>query len=341
MKKIISSFILLIIINMLILNVLSYASEDLNISVDVPTIARPGETVELFFNFGDLKLKKYNFEILYDSNIFDYIRVNNGTANDSEGGLGDSRTKKLTINYNQEETPIRTMKVTFKAKEELTTSNTTEFKITGKEFKDINDSEDYNEAKIDKQILVEPEYIPYDIKLTAEENILKNKEIPMKLSYSSAMGRYYEKARLIATAVVPEGATVKLLGEKLDEKEYDIIEEGWGSTQGYGIGGANVVQELNLTGIFSEAGKYDITLKLIDLAKSNETIAEKTFSFNVLDDVKPQVASETTVEPPIQENTTNEVEPTVLPKTGVNIYVPVTIILSIIAFYCVYSIKKK
>ncbi len=328
MKKIISIFALLVLMSMFTFNILSFATEDLGATVEVPTIARPGENVELFFNFGSVKLKKYTFEILYDSKLFDYVSVNNGTGSDTDAGLGDSKTKKLTINYDQDGTPIRTMKVTFKAKEELTTSNTTEFKITGKQIKDANDSEDYNELTIDKQILVEPEYVPYTLSLTAEEEIVKGKEIPMKLSYSSTIGRYYEKARLVATATTPEGATVKLLGKDLDEKEYDIIEEGWGDTQGYGIGGPNVSQELDLRGIFSEAGSYSITLKLIDLTRENQTIAESTFNFNVggeSENVAP----------------TNEVKPAVLPKTGINIYMPVAIILLVVISYSVYSMKKK
>ncbi len=328
MKRIISIFALLVLISVCVFNISSYATEDLGVTVEVPTIARPGETVELFFNFGSVKLKKYTFEILYDSNIFDYVSVNNGTGSDAEAGLGDSKTKKLTISYDQDASPIRTMKVTFKAKEELTTSNTTEFKITGKNIKDANDSEDYNEIKIDKQILVEPEYVPYTINLTAEGDIEKGKEVPMKLSYSSTIGRYYEKARLVATATTPEGATVKLLGKDLDEKEYDIIEEGWGDTQGYGIGGPNVSQELDLTSIFSESGSYNITLKLIDLTRENQTIAENTFTFNVGGDTA-------------QAPATNETTPTVLPKTGVNIYIPVGIVLLAVVSYCVYSIKKK
>ena len=85
--------------------------------------------------------------------------------------------------------------------------------------------------------------------------------------------------------------------------EHDIKDSGWGDAQGYKIGGKNVSQTLQTKAIFSKAGDCKITLKLIDRDNSDSIIAEKVFSFSVLDEHTPVPPTETETEntPPKEE----------------------------------------
>ena len=151
----------------------------------------------------------------------------------------------------------------------------------------------------------------------------------MEISYSSPMGRYYAHARLIANATTPEGGEVKILANDTASLEFDLIENGWGDAQGFEIGGKDVLQILDVRGVFSKEGKYEITLKLIDRDNSDAVIAEETFDIDVKAEATAEEEEENIVEDDnvIEDESSAEgeaeKEPTELPKTGINIYVPI------------------
>lgn len=338
MKKLIS---ILIIISLLIIVTFSGCSfavslDAINVDINKTTV-RPGENVTLTIEFGT-DLGSYTFDIAYDDNIFEYVSTDGGTASDT--------TDKVRVVYYDStggSNPRTNMSIIFKAKEDITTSNPTELTVTGEGLANADASVNYDDitSPIVKNITVEPEYIDYTLKLDYTGKITKDEEKEMTLSYSSPMGRYYEHARLIAEATTPSGATVQLLGTDSGQLEHDIIQSGWGDAQGYKIGGKDVSQVLNVRALFSHEGEYSITLKLIDRDTSDSTIAEKTFSFNVL-------AEETTVpqqpvETPEQGVTEERPEktPTELPKTGKNIYGVIMAIIIVLTSIYIYNRKRK
>lgn len=277
----------------------SYAASLDTINIETnKVIVNPGEDVILTINFGE-NLGAYTFNISYDNNLFEYVTVDGGTANDT--------SDKVVVTFYDTtggSNPRNYMNVTFKAKDGITTSNPTEFLITaeGLSNADVSDVFDDITIPIVKNVTVEPNYLDYTIKLTPIENIIKGEEKNMTLSYSSTMGRYYEHARLIAEAITPNGAYVKLLGIAQDGIEYDIIQNGWGDTQGYLIGGQNVVTELNIRGLFSDSGNYTIILKLIDRDNSDSVISQNTFQILVSDPIE-NIQTENNEETSITENT--------------------------------------
>ncbi len=156
----------------------------------------------------------------------------------------------------------------------------------------------------------------------------------------------------------PQNANVKLLAQDQSNLEHDIIQNGWGSAQGDKIGGKDAGQTLNVRAIFSDAGNYKITFKLIDRDNSDAVIAQETFDFdvkeetiNVPEETVPQEPSEENNQEQnpetgisgeeINENANNEAEmPKELPKTGNNIYVPIVIVLGLVLAVFVYYNKK-
>lgn len=369
MKKIFRMTVMLILFTFVIFSGKSFAVSLDTIDVETDkTIVRPGDEVKVNISFGQ-ELGAYTFNISYDNTIFEYISVDGGTANDT--------TDKINVVYFDTEggtNPRTAMSVTFKAKSDIVTSNPTEFTVTAEGLANSDASETYDDitTPIVKNVTVEPEYIDYTLKLETTGDIIKGEDKEMKLSYSSAMGRFYEHARLIAEAITPEGATLQLLGTDSAGLEHDIIQSGWGDAQGYEIGGKDIAQVLNVIGRFSEIGDYKITLKLIDRDNSDSVFAEKTFDFTALEAVvtppaeeNPPATNPITPEQPVNpqepvvpevpstsekneqiskpSNTTeNTVKtPTRLPKTGINIYVPIVLVIVSLVSACVYYNKRK
>lgn len=333
MKKIINIAILLALIASFIFIGNTYAAALNTIEIQTSkTTIRPGEEVKVTIQFGQ-NLGAYTFNVSYDHNIFEYVSADGGTASDTT-----DKVKVVFYDTTGGTNPRTNMSVTFRAKTDITTSNPTEFTITGEGLANADASVTFDDitTPIVKNVTVEPEYVAYTLNLSYTGNILKGEEKEMTLSYSSPMGRYYEHARLIAEATTPEGATVQLLATDQQQLEHDIIQNGWGDAQGYKIGGKDVIQELRVRGIFSENGNYTITLKLIDRDNSDQVIAQKDFSFTVGTTQEP-----TTPEPTPENTVTSEEMPTQLPKTGINFYVPISILLIILISYCIYYNKKK
>lgn len=342
MKKIISIFVIIAILSVLIfMPNSSYAAALDTISVDTSkTTVRPAEEVAVTINFGQA-LGAYTFDISYDNNIFDYVSVDGGTANNT--------TDKIRVTFYDATggtNPRNNMSVVFKAKADITTSNPTEFLVTGEGLANPDASVQFDDiaTPIVKNVTVEPQYIDYTINLEHEGEIVKEQEKAMTLSYSSPMGRYYEHARLIAESTSPAGATIQLLANDQANLEHDIIQSGWGDAQGTKIGGKDVSQVLQTRAIFSQAGDYTITLKLIDRDNSDSVIAEKTFNYSVLETATPPEQQPVAPETPEQAEEIEEVKPDQmpkkLPKTGANLYIPIIIALITLVAGYVYFNKK-
>lgn len=341
MKKIINIIIAIAILTLLIFTGSSYADTLNTINVETSkTTVTPGEEVTVTVQFGQ-DLGAYTINVSYDDNIFEYVKAEGGTANDTKD--------KVIVVYHDTTggtNPRTNMSVTFRAKADITTSNPTEFTVTAEGLANADASVSYDDitTPIVKNVTVEPAYINYTLKLEHTGNIIKGKENAMTLSYSSPMGHYYEHARLIAEATTPAGATVKLLATSQARLEHDIIQSGWGDAQGFKIGGKDVAQVLQVRGIFSEVGDYAITLKLIDRDNSDQVIAQETFNFTAKEETQT-TPSETT---PDNTQTTKPVEtektetPNTLPKTGDNIYIPIILVLvGLISCYALYNKTKK
>ncbi len=339
MKKIISFLMIAILLSMIIFTGKSYAAalDTIAIKTDKTTV-RPGETVTLTIEFGQ-ELGAYTFDIAYDENIFDYVSVEGGKENNTNGKVKVVYPDVLGAGARN------FMTVTFRAKGDITTSNPTEFLVTAEGLANADASVQFDDitTPIVKNVTVEPEYVDYTLKLEHTGEIVKEEEKPMTLVYSSPMGRYYEHARLIAEATTPSGATVQLLANDQANLEHDIIQSGWGDAQGYKIGGKDVLQTLQTRAIFSQPGDYSITLKLIDRDHSDQVIAEQAFQFTVLEMSTPVIPNtpETTEPTEEVEEVKPEETPKKLPKTGNNLYVPIVVLLMALVSSYVYFNKKK
>lgn len=363
MKKRISIFSIAILLILSLFQIEVFASqpnasesiierlENINVQTSKTTV-NPNEEVIVAIDFG-AELDSYNFEIAYDEAIFEYVSA--------EGGRATQISNKIIVSSDDSAASLNTrkdIKIVFKAKSDIITSNPTEFMITASRIANTSNSVRYEDivVPIIKNIMVEPQYVDYsfDFKYTGDIYAKESKEI--ELSYSSAMGKPYARARLIAEAKTPENATVRLLGIDEYQMEHDIIQSGWGNAQGAPIGGKEVSQVLNVEGIFSKAGNYDITLKLINRENSDEIIAQETFNITVKDEaivdetntaVNNQVVGSATnnVTGNFTNNSTNTITntatPTQLPKTGINVYATMVLILVVLLGFYVYQNRKK
>ena len=332
MKKTISIIAITAIFCLIILTGTVYGAtlDALKIETD-KNLIRPGEETTVTINFGTT-LGAYTFDIAYDKNIFEYVSVEGGTANDTKD--------KVRVTFYDTIKGRTSMSIKFRAKSDIKTSNPTEFTVTGEGLANTDASVTYDDIKtpIVKNVTVEPEYIDYTLKLEHTGGIIKKEEKEMKLSYSSPIGKHYEHARLVASAKTPSGATVKLLGTDQSNLEHDIIQSGWGDAQGYKIGGKDFEQVLNVKAIFSEVGQYAITLKLIDRDSSDATIAEKSFNFKVAEKSTPPAENQPE-EPKNELKPSPETKPETLPKTGINAYLQIAI-LSFVLVAIWFAVKE-
>lgn len=343
MKKIVSILTILVLFSILILpTTFAVALDTISVTTSKTTV-RPGEEVTLNVDFGK-GLSAYTVNASYDNNIFDYVTVEGAEANNT----GD---KVIATFFDSAggANPRTNMNIKFRAKANITTSNPTEFTVTltGMASVEAGTTVSYDDVTtpIVKNVTVEPNYENYTLKLEHTGEIVKQEEIPMTLSYSSPMGRYYEHARLVAEATTPNDGEVRLLATDEQGLEHDIIDSGWGDAQGYKIGGKDVSQILQTKAIFSTQGEYSIILKLIDRDNSDNVIAQKSFSFTVLEtatQVPPPTneTEEVKQETPKEEQVENKETPKKLPKTGTNIYIGASVILVILASLYIYYNKK-
>lgn len=355
MKKIFITLIALVFIFLTIFTVKVNAAalDTINIDVDKATV-NPGEFVTLTINFGK-ELGSYTFDTAYDNKLLEYVNCEGGTASDN-----GTRVRVTFYDSTGGTSPRTDMKVTFKAKEQILTSNPTDLSVTAEGLANKDASEQYDDITIPivKNIVVEPKYEDYAIDLSYTGNVVENEEKEMKLTISSAIGKNYEHARIVAEATTPDGGQVTLKGTDEQQLEHDIIQSGWGDASGYEIGGQNVQKVLNLRGMFTKAGAYTIKIKLIDRDSSDAEIASKTFSITTITKQQDEEQGNNTNgaegenspengninNEPVEENPiNNEVEeklPETLPKTGRNIYIPI-LILAIALTTTIVILQKK
>ena len=344
MKKIFYSVLIITIslFTILPLNSQAVALDNIQTNIDKATV-NPGEEITLTINFGK-PLGAYTFDIAYDNNLLEYVETDGGTPNDN-----GTRVRVVFYDSTGGTNPKESMSITFRAKEGIITSNPTDLAVTAEGLANPDASENYDDitTALEKNIVVEPRYEDYkfDLSYTGGPNVNVEKE--MTLSLTSAMGKNYDHARIIAEATTPDGGNIQLKGTDETQTEYDLIDSGWGDPSGYAIGGQNVNKVLNLRGIFDKAGEYKITFKLIDRDSSDAVIAENTFTVTVTDtqntpseEESPENTTQGTTEENMT-NTTGENLPAQLPKTGMNLYIPIAVIVIAVISTSLYIIMKK
>ena len=361
MKKFISLIVLLIVIA-LCLPVYADTLQNVTINIDKSTV-HPNETVKVDVNFGQ-EMGSYTVDVAYDNNLFEYVSAEGGTANDN-----GTRIRVYFFDETGGTSPRNNMSVVFKAKD-VTTSNPTDFSITAEGLANPDASITYDDitVPIDKSVIVEPQYVDYNIDLKYTGDVIVNEEKEMKLTIASKMGKNYEHTRILAEATTPDGATAKLLGTDAQQLEHDIIQSGWGDADGESIGGKDVLKELDLRGVFDKIGDYTIKLKLIDRDISDAEIVSKTFNINVKEaqtttppdnnqennEIGNEIGNEIiggndnnitnennneVTESTNDMNITNNEKPSTLPKTGSTVYLTgASIILALAISY--FTLKK-
>ena len=347
MKKIFNTLLILSILFAFILlfnpnSVQAVALDDIEISTNKDTV-NPGDTITLTITFGK-PLGAYTFDIVYDNNLLEYMETDGGTPNDN-----GTRVRVVFYDSTGGSSPKESMHITFKAKEGIMTSNPTDLAVTAEGLANPDASENYDDITIalEKNIVVEPRYEDYKFDLSYTGEPIVNSEKEMVLSLSSSMGKNYDHARIILDAATPDGGNVQMKGTDETQTEYDLIDSGWGDPSGYAIGGQNVNKVLNLRAIFDKVGEYKLTFKLIDRDNSDAVIAENTFTVTVTDTETTPPEEETPeneTEGTIEENMTNTTEenlPNQLPKTGINLYIPIVVIMIAIMSTSLYIRMKK
>ena len=331
MKKLFSIFTIFILFFTIIsVSSVTSAATLNNVSAEVSkSKIAPGQEVNLTVSFGK-DLGAYTVNATYDDAIFEYVRSEGGTANDT----GD----KVILTYHDATggtNPRTNAVITFKAKAGLTTSNPTDFSVTLSGMANSDASETYDDitTPIIKDILVEPNYVNYTLSLDYTGVIKRDKAKEMKLTTASTMGKNYDHVRLIAeiTAKPETNATAKLLATDNSGAEIDLLQSGWGEADGYAIGGKDVKQELLLRGEFNTDGKYTINIKLIDRDNSDAVIADKSFDITVGEKVAEKPTTNT-------KPSTDEKLPTTYPQTGMTQYV--YILLAVLALLVLYFVLR-
>lgn len=359
MKKVVSiiGIFLAVFVTCFSVKVFAAALENIDIAVSKSTV-HPNEEVTVNVAFGT-DLGAYTVDVAYDNNLFEYVSANGGTADDN-----GTRVRVYFYDTTGGTNPRNSMSVTFKAKSEIITSNPTDFSITAEGMANPDASVTYDDitTPIIKNVIVEPIYEDYEFAFDYTGDVIANEEKDIKITVSSALGKSYEHTRIIASTVEPNDGTVKLLATDAQTLEHDIIQNGWGSASGDPIGGKNVSKELSIKGIFSVAGEYTITLKLIDRDNSDVVIASDDFTVAVKEkstaqpdnnnnntntntNINTNTNTNTNNNPGINNNTntgtsagSGKVEPEKLPQTGNTIYV--VIILSIAVLVISYVVLK-
>lgn len=345
MKKIVTIILIFLVLFSFSINLYAAELTGINITTD-KQIVHPNEEIRINIQFGQ-QLGSYTFDIAYDSNLLEFVTVDGGTADDN-----GTRVRVYFYDTTGGSAPRGNMSVTFRAKEEIINSNPTDLSVTAEGLANPDATIIYDDitTPITKSIVVEPLYEDYQINLSYEGEILENQEKEMKIAITSAMGRSYEHTRIIAEAKVPEGQTVQILGTDSNNLEHDIIQNGWGSSEGDQIGGENVTKELDVRGIFSGKGNYTITLKLINRDDSDNVIVSKDFEVNVKGENEEEINNDTEQNTNNTTDNTNKTEnetkenivkneqtttPTTLPKTGNTIYFSAFILFGclVIAYY--------
>lgn len=148
----------------------------------------------------------------------------------------------------------------------------------------------------------------FDLQYTG--TIVKNEEKEAKVLLIGKGGTLYTKVRIKVDVKGP--SKPEILATDSNGHQHNIAEIGyWGPPEGFPVQG-DFTNTTPIKATFPEAGKYTVTLSLINL-ENGSTITTKSFEINVTSN---DTADNTTNE--ITNNTiTNNIEE--LPKTGVGI----------------------
>lgn len=259
-------------------NASSVPLDSVTVSLSKTKIA-PGEEVKVKVEFGE-ELGSYTFDVAYDKNIFEYVSTDGGTENDN-----GTRVRVTYYDSTGGSNPRTNMSITFKAKDELVTTNPTDFSVTAEGLANSDASQSYDDitTPIKKNVIVEPKYVDYTIKLNYVGDITVEEEKNMELVTESSLGQGYNhvKMKVEITQKPSNDASVKLLATERTRQEVDLIQDGWGEPDGYELGGKDVKQILDIRALFSKAGKYNIKISLLDKDTSNALIATENFEINV------------------------------------------------------------
>lgn len=281
MKKTLSFiviFLSLFFVFTISVNAQSVPLESVTVNLSNNKIA-PGEEVKVTIEFGQ-QLGAYTFDIAYDNNIFEFVSAEGGTENDN-----GTRVRVTYYDGTGGTNPRSNMSVTFKAKEELVTTNPTDFSVTAEGLANSDASQTYEDitSPIKKEITVEPKYVDYSIKLNYTGDVTVGEEKNMELITESSLGKGYDhvKMKVEVTQKPSDEATVNLLATERTRQEVDLIKDGWGEPDGYELGGKDVKQILDIRGLFSEVGEYKIKVSLLDKDTSDALIATADFNVNV------------------------------------------------------------
>lgn len=259
-------------------NASSVSLDSLTVTLSKTKI-EPGEEIKVKVEFGE-ELGAYTFDVAYDKNIFEYVSTDGGTENDN-----GTRVRVTYYDSTGGSNPRSNMSVTFKAKDELVTTNPTDFSVTAEGLANSDASQSYDDitTPIKKNVIVEPKYVDYTIKLNYVGDITVEEEKNMELVTESSLGQGYDhvKMKVEVTQKPSNDASVKLLATERTRQEVDLIQDGWGEPDGYELGGKDVKQILDIRALFSKAGKYNIKISLLDKDTSNALIATENFEINV------------------------------------------------------------
>lgn len=259
-------------------NASSVPLDSVTVSLSKTKIA-PGEEVKVKVEFGE-ELGSYTFDVAYDKNIFEYVSTDGGTENDN-----GTRVRVTYYDSTGGSNPRTNMSITFKAKDELVTTNPTDFSVTAEGLANSDASQSYDDitTPIKKNVIVAPKYVDYTIKLNYVGDITVEEEKNMELVTESSLGQGYNhvKMKVEITQKPSNDASVKLLATERTRQEVDLIQDGWGEPDGYELGGKDVKQILDIRALFSKAGKYNIKISLLDKDTSNALIATENFEINV------------------------------------------------------------
>ena len=324
------------------INCFAESLENLKIDLD-KNIVHPNEEVTLKIDFGR-NLSEFEINIAYDRNLFTYYSANKDINLYDNGDIAS-----ITYPTMSTKEPVSEIEITFKAKEQIQTTNPTDLKVTIQNIKDSLSGELLENPilPIENKLIVEPIYKDYQFLLEHDDALIPNKDINMKLILKSDMGQIYKNTKIYATITNEVEGEVQMNATDLLGNDYNILKDGFGGKYGESIGGLNVSKELNLNTRFSDFGNYKVLFELRDLNNSDFVIASQTFNLKVEDEMQTLNSSnglsseELKTEEKIESNK-NEVvyKPTTLPKAGSTIYFLILPICGIlILIYCIF--KKK
>lgn len=161
----------------------------------------------------------------------------------------------------------------------------------------------------------------YSFELQYTGTIIKNEAKDANVLLVGKGGTLYNKVRIKIDVKGP--ATPKLLAKDTNGTEHNIAEIGyWGPPDGFAVQG-DFTNTTPVKATFPEAGKYTITLSLINLENGN-TITTNSFDINVSN---REIVENNTIANNIEE----------LPKTGVSVLEYALIFIGLGVIFCIFG----